>query len=85
MLEQVLEGTWEEVSQHADELAGKHVRVTVLEEAIAPSPQPNEAMLEVMRRVAQMQADMPYTSGIDTQEILRRARAGEMYGYDPCE
>lgn len=85
MLEQVLEGTWEEVAQHADELAGKRVLLTVLEEAPAPSPQPNEAMQEVMRRVAEMQAGMPYTSGEDTQEILRRGRAGEMYGYEPCE
>ncbi|MGH9799816.1 MAG: hypothetical protein ACRD82_05575 [Blastocatellia bacterium] len=85
MLEQVLEGTWEEVAQHADELAGKHVRLTVAEERPTTSPKPNEGMLEVIRRVAEMQSDMPYTSGKDTLEILRRARAGEMYGYDPCE
>ena len=28
---QVIEGTWEEVSRHADTLAGKRVRLTVLE------------------------------------------------------
>src|SRR5437868_10777545 len=29
-LEQVLEGTWEEVSRHGPQLAGKRVRLTVL-------------------------------------------------------
>lgn len=83
MLEQVLEGTWEEVAQHADELVGKQVRLTVLEDK--PATRPNEGMLEAMRRVAEIQANMPFTSGKDTLEILRRARAGEMYDYDPCE
>jgi hypothetical protein len=32
MAERVLEGTWEEIAQHADELSGKRVRLTVLEE-----------------------------------------------------
>lgn len=30
MSQQVLEGTWEEIVQHADELSGKRVRLTVL-------------------------------------------------------
>jgi alkylation response protein AidB-like acyl-CoA dehydrogenase len=81
MLEQVLEGTWEEIAQHADELAGKRVRLTVVEEA----PAANEAALQVMEQVAQLQSGMRYTSGADTQQLLREARAGAMYGYDPCE
>lgn len=83
MLEQILEGTWEEVAQHADELVGKHIRLTVLENK--PTVHRNEAMQEAMLRVAEIQANMPFTSGKDTLEILRRARAGEMYGYDSCE
>lgn len=103
MLEEGLEGTWEEITQHADELAGKHVRLTVLEEVseepsaapltsnavdaepLAGNLQPNEALLEVIAQVTQMQAGMRYTSGADTQQLLREARAGAMYGYDPCE
>lgn len=85
MLEQVLEGTWEEVAQHADELVGKHVRLTVFEEALAPSPQPNEAMLRAIEKVAKAQEGMRLTSGEDTQRLLREARAGAMYGYEPCE
>jgi len=33
MVRQTLEGTWEEVSQHATELAGCRVRLIVLEDA----------------------------------------------------
>ncbi|MGH9854193.1 MAG: hypothetical protein ACREBD_30485 [Blastocatellia bacterium] len=83
MLEQVLEGTWEEILTHSDDLAGKHVRLTVIEEA--PAVQPNEAMLQAMQQVAQMQAGMRYTSGEDTQRLLREARAGRMFGYEPIE
>jgi alkylation response protein AidB-like acyl-CoA dehydrogenase len=81
MLEQVLEGTWEEIAQHAGELAGKRVRLTVVEDA----PAANEAALQVMEQVAQLQSSMRYTSGADTQRLLREARSGAMYGYDLCE
>lgn len=81
MSEQILEGTWEEIAAHADEFAGKKLRVTVIEEM--PAPQPNYAMLEVMRRVAEMQKGMRFTDGSNTQQLLRQARAGGMYGYKP--
>jgi alkylation response protein AidB-like acyl-CoA dehydrogenase len=81
MLEQVLEGTWEEIAQHAGELAGKRVRLTVVEDA----PAANEAALQVMEQVAQLQSSMRYTSGADTPRLLREARSGAMYGYDLCE
>jgi hypothetical protein len=32
MSQQVLEGTWEEIMQHAEELSGKHVRLTIVDE-----------------------------------------------------
>jgi hypothetical protein len=82
--DQVLEGTWEEVSRHAAELVGKRVRVTVLGEAEVPPR--NEAMLEVLRRTAQRLKDQP--SGGPTEEslkILREGRAGGMWGDEPTE
>jgi hypothetical protein len=87
MLEQVFEGTWEEVSQHANELAGKQVRLTVLGEIAEqkPPPPPNDAMLRVIEQVAKMQEGMRFTSGKDTQRLIREARAGAMYDYDTCE
>jgi hypothetical protein len=47
MESKVIEGTWEEVVRRSDELAGRHVRVTVLDEFVvsgAPKgTQPEEA------------------------------------------
>ena len=83
MAQQVLEGTWEEIVRHADELAGQHVRVTVLTEG--PRVAPNEGMLAALREIEEIQDDMPETSGEDTQRLLRQARAGGMYGLEPTE
>ena len=83
MSEQIFEGTWEEVVQHSEELAGKHVRVTVIEEP--PTVQPNLAMQEALRKVAERNQGKPLTSGEDTQRMLREARAGRMWGYEPIE
>ncbi|MBW3622597.1 MAG: hypothetical protein KY468_04220 [Armatimonadetes bacterium] len=33
---QILEGTWEEIAHHADEFAGKRLRLTVLGDADSP-------------------------------------------------
>ena len=86
MAQQVLEGTWEEVSRHADELAGKWVKLTVLaDEPRAEAVLPNEGMLAALREIAKLQEGMRETSGEDTQRLLREARAGGMYGYEPSE
>ena len=75
------EGVWEEVTQHANEFSGKRVRVTVLE----PTPQPNEAMLMALRKVAERSKNMPFSDGEDSLQILREARAGKMFGYESSE
>ncbi len=84
MGEQVFEGTWEEVATHADEFAGKHVRLTVVEET-PPAPKPNYGMLEALRRAEEIQRGMRFTDGSDTQRMLREARAGGRYGDEPTE
>jgi hypothetical protein len=76
MSQQVIEGTWEEIARHGDELVGKRVRLTVLEE----EPIPNEAMLGALRDVDEIQKGMRLTSGEDTKALLREAREGGMYG-----
>ena len=73
----VLEGTWEEIAKHATEFGGRRLRVTVLEEQ---KPQPNQKMLEIMKKVKEKQKDMRFTDGSKTQEILRAARSGGMFG-----
>ncbi|MEK7830120.1 MAG: hypothetical protein AAB401_03495 [Acidobacteriota bacterium] len=48
-------------------------------------PTPNYAMLEALRKVAERSKDMPYTDGKDSLKMLRQARAGAMFGYEPTE
>ena len=84
MTEQVLEGTWEELATHANEFVGKYLRLTVVED-LPPPPLPNYAALEVLRQTKEMQQGMRFTDGSDTQRLLREARAGGMYGYEPTE
>ncbi len=80
MITQTLEGIWEEVAKHADKLKGRRVRVTVFEDEAVP--QPNEKALQIIQKVAEKQKEMRYTSGAETQMILRNARNGEMFGDD---
>jgi hypothetical protein len=84
MAQEILEGTWEEVSQHAREFAGKRVRLTVLEEA--EPAHPNEAMLSALRKVRERTREMPYSGSTEESvRMLREGRAGKMFGYDPTE
>ena len=39
----------------------------------------------MLRDVAELQKDMPYMDGSDTLGLIREARSGAMYGYDPAE
>ena len=95
MAQQVLEGTWEEIAAHADELAGKRLRVIVETDApgAVESPNvgppnmgpPNEQMLGILRDIAERQKGRRYTSGEDTQELIRQAGNGGMYGIEPLD
>ena len=95
MATQVLEGTWEEIVAHADELAGKRLRVIVEADASEAMEQPNvgppnmgppnEQMLGILRDIAERQQGKPYTSGENTQELIRQARDGGMYGMEPLD
>lgn len=80
---QIFEGVWEDITQHANEFSGKRVRVTVLEEEAALTP--NEAMLIALRKVSERSKNMPFSAGEDTLQMLREARAGKMFGYDSSE
>jgi hypothetical protein len=83
MSQQVLEGRWEEILDHADEFSGKRVRLTVLEEET--QPRPNEAMLAALREVAAIQNGMRLTPGENSDELLREARDGGMYGINSTD
>jgi hypothetical protein len=85
MATQVLEGTWEEIVKHAQSLAGKKVRLTILEDKPQPKPQPNEGMLEALRKIKERHKSMRETGGENSVDIIRRARSGEMSGYESNE
>ena len=78
MAKLVLECTWEEIVKHAPEFVGRRLRVTVLSKE--QKPQPNRKMSEIMKQVEELQKDMRLTDGSKTQEILRDARSGAMFG-----
>lgn len=82
---QVLEGTWEEITRQANRFAGRKVRVTILEDEPDEKPKPNEKALAAIRRVTERQKDMRETGGESSVDIIRRGRAGEMFGYDSDE
>ena len=82
---QVLEGTWEEITQQASRLVGRKVRVTILEDEPIAKPKPNLAMLEALRKVKERQKNMRETGGESSVDIIRRARAGEMFSDDTNE
>ena len=78
MATQVLEGTWEEITKHAKRLVGRRVRLTIIDND--PVNKPNEKALAVIQRVMDQQKNMRETSGESAVSIIRRGRAGEMFG-----
>lgn len=86
--QQVLEGTWEEIAAHAEELTGKRLKVIVETDAptdmtgipiVAP---PNEGMLAALREIAERQKGRRQTEG-DSVAIIRHGRSGPLYGVEP--
>ena len=82
---QILEGIWEEITEHAQSLVGKKVRVTVLEDAPEPKAKPNEGMLEALRKIKERHKNMPESSDKDTLKMIREARSGGMFGGESDE
>lgn len=63
MSQLVLEGTWEEVAQHAAALSGKQVRLTVIESAqTEPSPVEERPLAEALKGlIGVIDSRLPYT------------------------
>lgn len=83
MATQVFEGTWEEITKHAQDLVGRRVRVTILDEE--PAAKPNEGMLEALRKIEERHKNMPESPGEDTLKMIREARSGGMFGDESDE
>ncbi len=58
MKPRIFEGTWEEVSRHAAELAGRKVRLTVLDTAPLPSML-DTALADLIKEAEQLAASEP--------------------------
>ena len=46
---------------------------------------PNAPMLAALAEIAELNKGLSHSDGSDTQRLLREARSGAMYGYDPAE
>jgi len=52
----------------------------------AKTPPRNEALLAVIRKTSERLKDMPVSGSTeDTLKMIREARAGRMFGYEPTE
>lgn len=88
MAQQILEGTWEEIAAHAEELAGKRLKVIVEAEATSAEMDipivgpPNEGMLAALHEIEARQKDRRQTLG-NSVEIVRQGRTGPLYDMEP--
>ena len=46
---------------------------------------PNEKMLAIIKSIEESHKGRPFTSGVDSDRLLREARTGGMLGEDPTE
>ena len=88
MKSSVIEGTWDELATHADELR-RYPKLTLIvpepAEETQPAPVPNQKMLDILQEIAERQKRRPHTSPVDTDRLIRQARAGGMYGLESSE
>jgi hypothetical protein len=84
MEQHIFEGRWEDLMLQASELAGKRVRITVIEGE--EEMRPNEGMLAVLQRAKERAKETPLSGSTEESiKILRGGPAGKMFGYDPVE
>jgi hypothetical protein len=82
------EGTWEEIAAHAPELAGRKVRLVVLQPEQRPAMgdlahADVETKLAVLRQIECRSRGMRPKP--DARDYLREGRAGAMFGYEPAD
>lgn len=84
MKSSVIEGTWDELAAHAEDLR-RHPKLTLIvpETAEEPAPAVNQGMLDALREISERQQGRRSTSPENTDRLIREARAGGMYGLNP--
>jgi hypothetical protein len=66
------------------ELADNHEDEVLLAEP-HQEPRPNPEILAALQRIAERQSRRPFTKSRDTVTMLREARKGAIWGYEPTE
>ena len=76
-----------EEARELDLQPGEEVTVSVDRNGITVGAvfAPNEKGLAILHAIADRQQGRRYTDPSDTPRLLKEARAGAMYGYDPTE
>jgi hypothetical protein len=73
------------VNDYLRHLLGLHDGVTA-ELALTDAPPRNEAMFRIMQETEEMMKDIPLHGSTEaTLLMMRRARGGEMWGYEPTD
>lgn len=86
--ENVIEGTWQEVSHRVAGIAPEQrVRLELLSTSSEPSIQtaPNHAMLDAMHAAEEIQRGMNPGLGEDSVAIIREARSGAIWAHETSE
>jgi len=82
-MSRVIEGSWEELAARADELRQYprlRLEIPSVTENGTDAAAPNHELLEVLQKIRENQADMDFTSTERTDQYIRGARSGAMYG-----
>jgi hypothetical protein len=79
-----LEGTWEEILQHAPQLAGQRVKLTILSQSAPteptatpplPSPQPAATLEQTLSAISRDRQALPHpTQWLDSTALIREDR-----------
>ena len=85
MKSSVIEGTWDKLAAHAEDLRRYPKLTLIVPESEEPAPAVNQRMLDALNEIAEHQKGRPHTSPADTDRLIRQARAGGMYGLEPSE
>jgi hypothetical protein len=66
----VIEGTWEEVLRHGPELAGRKVRVAVLDSPATPPTMLDQALAPLIRAAEELAAEPPSVGDDAVGEVI---------------
>lgn len=75
----VMEGTWDELAEHADEFRRYPKLTLIVPDSEEPTPPRNQRVLDMLAELAERHKNRPTTSPADTDRMIREGRSGGMY------